>query len=98
MHDAPDIRQRLSRRAAIRFATACALPLTIGRMPTIAQTPVAPSSRLEDLVIDLVGVPESIDPMLAYSPTDWSIVHAIYDAPLGIAQDGSVQPLLGISA
>jgi peptide/nickel transport system substrate-binding protein len=48
---------------------------------------------VDELVIDLASAPESIDPLFAYSPTDWSIVHSIYDAPVGFAEDGSIQPL-----
>ena len=62
-----------------------------GARTTVAQTPGA--SPLDELVIDLAGVPESIDPALAYSARDWSIVHSIYDSPLGFAGDGTIQPV-----
>lgn len=48
---------------------------------------------LPELVIDLPGGLPSIDPALAYSPREWSIVHSIYDAPIMFAADGSLQPL-----
>lgn len=48
---------------------------------------------LPELVIDLSGDPESIDPAIAYAARDWSIVHSIYDALVGIAAEGSIQPL-----
>ncbi|MDQ3539401.1 MAG: ABC transporter substrate-binding protein [Chloroflexota bacterium] len=48
---------------------------------------------LEELVIDLSGTPESIDPALAYSPRDWSIVHSIYDALVGFDASGRIVPL-----
>jgi peptide/nickel transport system substrate-binding protein len=48
---------------------------------------------LDELVIDLSGDPDSIDPAVAYSARDWSIVHSIYDGLVTIAEDGSVQPL-----
>ncbi len=58
----------------------------------LAQTPVA-GELLEHLVIDLPGAPESIDPALAYSARDWSIVHSIYDAPVTFTPDGTIAPL-----
>jgi peptide/nickel transport system substrate-binding protein len=70
--------------------TGLALALTTDRSSR-AQTPAAPMQ--DEIVIDLSGVPESIDPALAYSPRDWSIVHSIYDSPVGFAADGSIQPL-----
>lgn len=48
---------------------------------------------LDELVIDLSGTPESIDPALAYSPRDWSIVHSIYDALVGFDASGQIVPL-----
>lgn len=80
----------VSRRRAIAIVSAAAGGLAVGVRGT-AQTPEAP--LLEEMVIDLAGVPESIDPALAYSARDWSIVHSIYDAPVGFAGDGSIQPL-----
>ncbi len=62
-----------------------------GARTALGQTPQA--TLLEEMVIDLAGVPESIDPALAYSARDWSIVHSIYDSPLGFAGDGTIQPL-----
>jgi peptide/nickel transport system substrate-binding protein len=58
----------------------------------LAQTPVS-EDLLDELVIDLPGVPESIDPALAYSARDWSIVHSIYDAPVTYLADGTIAPL-----
>lgn len=48
---------------------------------------------LDELVIDLSGTPESIDPALAYSPRDWSIVHSIYDSLIGFDTRGKLVPL-----
>lgn len=61
-----------------------------GQTPSVA-TPEAP--LLAELVIDLPGGLPSIDPALAYSPREWSVVHSIYDAPIGFSEDGSLQPL-----
>ena len=63
---------------------------SLGRV--LAQTPVS-DDLMEHLTIDLPGVPESIDPALAYSARDWSIVHSIYDAPVTFAPDGTIAPL-----
>ena len=83
-----------SRREFVKVTGAGSLATGFGLMSVHvgrAQTPEA--DRLDEMVIDLAGVPESIDPALAYSARDWSIVHSIYDAPLGFAVDGSIQPL-----
>ncbi len=48
---------------------------------------------LDELVIDLSRTPESIDPALAYSPRDWSIVHSIYDALITFDENGELVPL-----
>jgi peptide/nickel transport system substrate-binding protein len=48
---------------------------------------------IPELMIDLSGDPESIDPAIAYAPRDWSVVHSIYDALVGIAADGTIRPL-----
>lgn len=48
---------------------------------------------LEEVVIDLSGTPESIDPALAYSPRDWSVVHSIYDALITFDVNGQLVPL-----
>lgn len=61
----------------------------------LAQTPGegGPDGLIDELVIDLSGTPESIDPALAYSPRDWSIVHSIYDALVGFDANGQLVPL-----
>ena len=59
----------------------------------VAGQSAAPVPLLPELVIDLPGPLPSIDPALAYSPREWSVVHSIYDAPIGFAADGSLQPL-----
>jgi len=59
---------------------------------SLSASPVA-MNLLPELVIDLSGDPVSIDPTLAYSPRDWSIVHSIYDGLIAIAENGTIQPL-----
>ena len=59
---------------------------------SLSASPVA-IDLLPELVIDLSGEPVSIDPALAYSPRDWSIVHGIYDGLITISENGSIQPL-----
>jgi len=83
-----------TRRDLIKVSAAGTLVMGASAWPmakTLAQTPEAPV--LAEMTIDLAGVPESIDPALAYSARDWSIVHSIYDSPVGFAADGSIQPL-----
>ncbi len=84
----------LDRRDILKAVGAGGYALAVGfgqTRATAAQTPQA--GLLPEMVIDLAGAPESIDPALAYSARDWSIVHSIYDSPLGFASDGTIQPL-----
>jgi len=84
-----------NRRELLRAAGVGSLVAGLGFSsvrPVTSQSPVDPP-LLEQMVIDLAGVPESIDPALAYSPRDWSIVHSIYDSPLSFASDGTIEPL-----
>ncbi len=56
----------------------------------LAQTPeVLP----DELVIDMAGGPDNLDPALARSVRDWSIVHSIYDSILDLSMDGTLRPL-----
>lgn len=84
-----------SRRDLVKIAGAGTLT-SLGGMSSVrsinGQTPAA-VAILDELVIDLSGPPESIDPVLAYSARDWSIVHSIYDSPVGFSADGSIEPL-----
>ncbi len=86
----------LSRRQLLAGAGVLAggagLAGTSGRL-AFAQTPAADTDLRDELVIDLAGTPDSIDPALAYAPRDWSIVHAMYDAPVTINDSGEVVPL-----
>src|SRR5690606_38509347 len=83
---------RRSPRGAGRFGTIAAGFGHASLSQVLVQTPVS-SERLDHLVIDLPGVPESIDPALAYSARDWSIVHSLYDAPVTYMPDGTIAPL-----
>ncbi|MGC4190108.1 MAG: ABC transporter substrate-binding protein [Thermomicrobiales bacterium] len=65
-----------------------------GAAPPDASPAASPTvSRLPDLAIDLDRGPDNLDPALAYSSRDWSIVHAIYDSLLHFAADGEIVPL-----
>ncbi|MGB3328755.1 MAG: ABC transporter substrate-binding protein, partial [Thermomicrobiales bacterium] len=48
---------------------------------------------LPELAIDLDRGPDNLDPALAYSARDWSIVHSLYDSLLHFAVDGEIVPL-----
>lgn len=88
-----DLHLDVTRRDFAKIAGAFGAMAGIGRIGAISgQTPEV-GATLEELTIDLSGAPESIVPALAYSPRDWSIVHSIYDSPVGFAPDGSIQPL-----
>jgi peptide/nickel transport system substrate-binding protein len=88
--------QVVSRRGALGAFAAGTIALTLGGdevNPALAQTPMAGSDLEPEIVIDLAGAPVTIDPALAYAPRDWSIVHALYDAPIAIDQNGEIAPL-----
>lgn len=96
---------RLDRRAVIGgLAGGGALAMATGNV-TVAQilatpeaspaaTPLAsPVARLAELAIDLDRGPDNLDPALAYSARDWSIVHSLYDSLLHFSTDGTLIPL-----
>ncbi|MGC4105930.1 MAG: ABC transporter substrate-binding protein [Thermomicrobiales bacterium] len=61
---------------------------------TPGASPVAsPMTLLPEMAIDLDRGPDNLDPALAYSSRDWSIVHSIYDSLLHFAADGEIIPL-----
>lgn len=84
---------RMTRRTMIAVGGAGALGLLAPWMQVTARQGTPEIELVGELVIDLSGDPVSIDPAFAYSPRDWSIVHAIYDGLVGIGEDGTVQPL-----
>jgi peptide/nickel transport system substrate-binding protein len=71
------------------------LAFAAGALPFLTQpaATVVAQDRISELVIDLPSEPESIDPALAYSPRDWSIVHSIYESLLQFDDDGNLVPL-----
>jgi peptide/nickel transport system substrate-binding protein len=62
----------------------------LGWQPVVAQTPVA---LPDELVIDLAGGPDNLDPALTKSVRDWSVLHSIYDSILHLSDDGTMVPL-----
>ena len=82
----------LSRRSAIQLLGAAAAGLAIPNHVSVsAQTPVA--EKLESLVIDMVGAPDYLDPALARSTRDWSVVHSIFDSIVHLSDSGEIIPL-----
>lgn len=79
----------ISRRA---FVAGSSIVPVVGLAAYPSSIGVAQTS-IEHLVIDLPSAPESIDPALAYSPRDWSIVHSIYDAVVQFDENGQLVPL-----
>lgn len=61
--------------------------LTMGRAGQA--TPAIPG----ELVIDVSGGPDNLDPALTRSSRDWTILHSIHDALVQIGPDGDLVPL-----
>jgi peptide/nickel transport system substrate-binding protein len=80
-------RRRLLRATTTMLAAATALPLT--RRGAAAQ-----ESLLDELVIDLSSEPATLDPILTYDVNGWSVVHAIYDAPVQYGPTGEIELLV----
>ena len=80
----------VSRRALVQAAALAASWAVLDRRPGLGQTP---ESLPGELVIDMAGGPDNLDPALARSVRDWSIVHSIYDSILDLGTDGSLVPL-----
>jgi len=59
--------------------------------PTIAQTPAAVTQ--ESITIDTSIAPTTLDPALARSVFDWSIIHSMYDSILDLSDSGELLPL-----
>ncbi len=86
----------ISRRhlfGGLGIASAATFGQGLARRPVVGQSGTPMANFIQEMVIDLAGTLPSIDPALAYSPREWSVVHSIYDAPIGFAADGSLQPL-----
>ncbi|MDQ3655729.1 MAG: hypothetical protein M3457_11700, partial [Chloroflexota bacterium] len=80
----------VSRRSLVQAAALTAGWATLETRTGFAQTPEA---LPDELVIDMAGGPDNLDPALARSVRDWSIVHSIYDSILDLGSDGSLVPL-----
>jgi len=90
--------RRFTRRSVIGSSvTAVAATWALPHVGVFAQADTPVADLLDELVIDLSGDPDSIDPAVAYSARDWSIVHSIYDGLVSIGADGTIQPLAASS-
>lgn len=84
---------RLNRRGLVAGAGMLGLSLSRARAQgTPVASPVT-SEVADELVIDLNGPPDHLDPALAYSVRDWSIVHSVYDALIDFSDEGTLVPL-----
>ena len=82
----------ISRRSAIQLLGAAGAGLAIPNHSSASvQTPVA--EKLDSLIIDMVGAPDYLDPALARSTRDWSIVHSIFDSIVHLSDSGEIVPL-----
>ncbi len=99
-----ELERPVSRRTILRLAGAGGLGLalpTLGPggvglvMPAGAQG--TPGVLDGTITIDLPDEPKTLDPALVYDANGWSIVHAVYDALVQYAPDGTLEPLLAES-
>lgn len=61
-------------------------------LPAMAQsTPVV--TPVDRIIFDLQEEPFTIHPAKAYSDTEWTIVHSVYDALVGFDADGQLRPI-----
>jgi peptide/nickel transport system substrate-binding protein len=91
---------RLGRRALVGAGGVLGMSLAGVKLAGAQGTPVVSPSASPDLtnvpvelVVDLDGPPDNLDPALSYSVRDWSIVHSIYDAIIQFDEDGTLVPL-----
>lgn len=61
--------------------------------PDVALAYLATAQIPNELVIDVTGGPDNLDPALTRSSRDWSILHSIYDALVQIGPEGELIPL-----
>lgn len=69
------------------------LPLALRFGFVAAQDVATPETIADELVIDMAGGPDNLDPALTRSIRDWSVLHAIYDSILDLSNDGTLVPL-----
>ncbi len=80
---------RLDRRTLLRSATAGTAALTLhAQLFTHAQ-----AQSIDELIIDLASEPSTLDPIYTYGVDGWSIVHALYDAPIQFNAAGEMELL-----
>lgn len=92
--------KKLGRRVLVGTAGVLGVSLAGAAAANAQSTPVVSPSASPDatdlpaeLVIDLNGPPDNLDPALSYSVRDWSIVHSVYDALIDFDLDGTLVPL-----
>ncbi len=70
---------------------------TAGTLSATAQPATPELELIADLVIDVAGGPDNLDPALSRSVRDWSILHSIYDSILDLSESGELLPLAASS-
>ena len=81
---------RFNRRSLLLTAGAAGLMYRGLLNDAAGQTP---ASLPAELAIDIANGPSTLDPALARSIFDWSIIHSIYDSILHLDNDGTLSPL-----
>lgn len=75
-------------------AGAIGIPLAVGAVSwTRSVGAQATPEVAEEIVIDVSGGPDNLDPALTRSIRDWSVLHSIYDSILDLSDDGELVPL-----
>lgn len=87
---------RTNRRNLVVAGTLAGFATTIANSGQ-AQPATPQQELLADLVIDVAGGPDNLDPAQTRSVRDWSILHAIYDSILDLSESGELRPLAASS-
>lgn len=87
----------LTRRFLMQAMSLGGVSRTVHGGAEFGQAPVSVEQTgplaVPELVIDLTGGPDHLDPALTRSSRDWTILHSVHDALIQIGPDGDLVPL-----
>lgn len=90
----PYSQHKVSRRGFVGGATLLAgSAVPYAPMALAGRASQTPVNVADEVVIDLAGGPDNLDPALARSTRDWSVIHSVYDSLLLLSNEGELVPL-----